>query len=168
MNRLILVVLLFVISSSIGIKGQTTYNKIARDTIVTKNGFLGKVYLLNGKKLTLPVMEWFMSDYPTADDAIQAASRTDQFSVAGFSIGGLFALGGTLVYAQNKDLGKDMFTVSSIGLGTGFLLQLFSNGYKSKAVKGYNQEIKTLYKNDSAHLFLIQKDIGGGVVMEFD
>ena len=167
MNRLILIALLFAIIPSIVINGQTTYNKIARDTIVTKNGFLGKDYLLNGKKLTLPVMQWFMSDYPTADDAIQVASRTDQLSVAGFSIGGVFALGGSLVYAQNKDLGQDMFTLAGIGLGAGFLLQLFSNAYTSKAVKGYNHEIKTLYKNDSAHLYLIQKDIGGGVVFNF-
>lgn len=167
MNRAILTALLFTMIPLVVIKAQTTYNKIARDTIVSKNGFLGKIYLLNGKKLNLPVMQWFMSDYPTAHDAIQAASRTDQLSVASYGIGSLFALGGALVYGDNEEIGKDMFVISGIGISSGFLFQLFSGTYRNKAVQSYNNEIKTLYKNDSAHLYLMQKDLGGGVVVEF-
>ena len=154
MNRLILISLCFTALYSTVANCQTTYNKIARDTIVTKPVFLGKAYLLNGKKLTLPVMEWFMSDYPSANDAIQVASTTDQLGVVAYSIGGLFALGGGLVYQQNEELGGDLLTLSGIGLGTGFLLQLVSGGYSKKAVRNYNYEIKTLYNQESSSLMV--------------
>lgn len=153
MDRLMVIALLFAMLPTMVINGQTTYNKIARDTIVTQKVFLGKTYLLNGKKLTLPVMQWFMSDYPTANDAIRVAVKSDQLSIVGFTVGSLFALGGTLVYNQNDELGEDLFLLSGVGLGSGMLLQLFSGAYQSKAVKGYNYEIKSLYRDDSAQVY---------------
>ena len=128
--------------------GQNTYQNIVRDTIVTLRRFPANTYLLDGKKLNLSVMEWFMTDYPDAHDQINLCILTEQASVAGYSIGALFGLTGLLVNRQDPHLGNDLLQIGSIGIGSGIVFHLFSGGFKKKAVRYYNEDVRKLYKKD--------------------
>ncbi len=134
------------------VSGQSTYNKIVRDTIITIPGFLHNTYLLDGKKMTLPVMDWFMMDYPTAHDEINLALLTNQASIVGYTIGGLFGLSGLLIYQRDKALGGDLLQLGGIGIGAGITFQVFSGIFKRRAVRTYNQEIIHLYKKQGTAL----------------
>jgi hypothetical protein len=134
------------------LSAQTTYNQLVRDTIITHSGFLAPTYLLNGKKLNLTVMQWFMSDYPVAYDPIRAAVVSDQLSVVSYSIGGLIAVTGLLVIQTNEGLGREMLMVGGGGLGGGLILQFLSAGYQKKAVREYNQCIRNNFEGKSARL----------------
>ena len=163
-TRFLFIVLLF---PSIYLSGQRTYRTIVRDTIVTKSVFLGKAYLLDGKKLTLPVMQWFMSDHPSAYDKIQVSGITNQLSLASLTIGGIFTLTGVLANSENESLGEDLLTIGGIGLGSGLIFQLISGSYKKGAVRAYNEEIKLIYANQQTSLKWELSDDGIGLRLGF-
>ncbi len=139
---------LFLCSMTI-LHGQQTYDKFAKDTIVTVSGFPNKIYLLGGKKLSLPVMEWFMDDYPAAHDQIRVAIFGDQLSLASYTIGGVFCLSGLLIHPQNPGLGNDLLKIGGIGLGGGVISQIWSARIQRKAVNIYNKEIRQYYARQS-------------------
>ena len=120
--------------------------EIAKDTIITKSELFGSIYLLDGKKLTLPVMEWFMRDYPSSFDAIQGAVVADQLSVATYSVGSIFLLGGLLINRQDQRLSNDLYVLGGISIGGGILLQGISGRFQKKAVAVYNAEVKKDYE----------------------
>jgi hypothetical protein len=128
--------------------GQNTYQNIVRDTIVTLRAFPVNTYLLDGKKLNLSVMDWFMTDYPAAHDQINLSMLTEQVSVASYSIGALFGLTGLLVHQQDPHLGNDLLQIGSIGIGSGIVFHFFSGGFKKRAVRYYNEDVRKLYKTE--------------------
>ncbi len=130
------------------LRAQPTYHEIAQDTIVTLRQFPRNAYLLNGKKLSLPVMHWFMADYQSAADQADLAVLSNQLSVAGYSVGSVFLLTGILVSDQNKRLSNNLFGLGAIGMGAGLVFQLLSQGHEKKAVRRYNLEIKALYRSN--------------------
>ena len=130
-------------------QGQSTYRKIAGDTIVVTNNEFGiNVFLLDGKKLNIPVMKWFMSDYPAADTNIRWASLGNTLSKTGYGVSGLFIFSGFLVDKRNKPARKDLFTLGGIIGGSGVVLQIVSEFFKMGAVKAYNEEILLFYMKD--------------------
>ncbi len=148
--------------------GQATYQEIARDTIVQVPGFLGRTYLLDGKRLNLPVMEWFMSDYSEARERVRVAVLTDQLSIVSYTIGGLMGFAGILVRADNRGLSDDLFTISGIGLGGGITLQIISGSFQRKAVRSYNNQIQTLYQQQHVGYAMQMTDKGLTLILHFD
>ncbi len=140
--------------------GQNTYQNIVRDTIVTLRGFPTNTYLLDGKKLNLSVMDWFMSDYPAANDQINLCILTEQVSVASYSIGALFGLTGLLINQQDPHLRHDLLQLGGIGIGSGIIFHLFSGGFKRRAVRYYNEDVRNLYKTDGNRL-KVKLDLNG-------
>jgi len=136
--------------------GQPTLSSLARDTIVAKSDFMNTTYLLSGKKLTLPVMQWFMSDYPEANDYIRVAALSSQVSLTGFSVGGLFGLSGLFIYQQNERIGSDMLKLGIGGIGVGVAFQLLSSAYKKKATKSYNRAVKNFFHVQGAAQFKLE------------
>jgi hypothetical protein len=131
------------------IEGQTTYQQIAKDTIVQIPGLLGKTYLLDGKKLNLSVMEWFMTDYPEAHEQVRAAVVTDQLSIVSYTFGGLMGIAGILTRSENRSLSNDLLTIGGVGVGGGITLQIISGSFQRRAVHSYNANIRSLYKNQT-------------------
>ena len=129
---------------------QSTYRKIAGDTIVvTQNEFGINVFLLDGKKLNIPVMKWFMSEYPVADSNIRWASLGNTLSKTSYGISGLFIFSGFLVDKRNKPARKDLFTLGGVIGGSGVVIQIVSEFFKIGAVQAYNDEILLFYLNDN-------------------
>ncbi|HQU59016.1 MAG: hypothetical protein KDD02_09435 [Phaeodactylibacter sp.] len=128
--------------------GQDTFHELAQDTIVTRPAFLGNVYLLDGKRINLQVMQWFMTDHPLAYDQIRGAAVTDQMAVIGYTAGGLIFLSGYLIGQQDQGTGNDLMLMGGAGLGAGFFLTLISNGYKRRAVLFYNKDIRQFHQKD--------------------
>lgn len=129
------------------IKAQPTYQKIAGDTIViTHNDFGVNVYLLDGKKLNLPVMKWFMSDYPAAYSNIKLASATQSVSNFGYGMGGVLLFSGFLIDKKNRPARKEFFTLGALFTGGGLIVQIVAELFKFSAVEAYNGEIKLLYQ----------------------
>lgn len=112
------------------------------DTILVIKTDIGPTYYFQGRKINLPIMEWFMQDYPKARSEISTAVIADQLSVASYSVGSLFAVTSLLVYEPNKLLGKDLLTLGGITLGAGIIFQIVSGNFKRKAVHHYNKEVK--------------------------
>ncbi len=125
---------------------QSTYQSIVRDTIVTLRTFPAYTYLLDGKKLNLSVMDWFMTDYPAAHDQINLAILSEQVSVASYSIGALFGLTGLLVQRQDPHLGTDLLQIGGIGIGSGIVFSFFSGTFKKRAVRFYNEDVRQFYQ----------------------
>lgn len=147
---------------------QPTLSSLARDTIVAKSEFLSTTYLLNGKKLTLPVMQWFLSDYPESNDEIKVAALSSQASLAGFSVGGLFGLSGLFIYQQNERIGGDMLKIGAVGIGAGVAFQLLAAAYKKRAVKSYNCAVKKVFHaQGAAHFKLDLQPDGAGIRFAF-
>ncbi|MFN7120291.1 MAG: hypothetical protein ACK4TA_26110 [Saprospiraceae bacterium] len=146
MWRITVACIIFLMVGNIAL-GQSTYQSIVRDTIVTLHKFPANTYLLDGKKLNLSVMEWFMTDFSDAHDQISLAILSEQVSVASYSIGALFGLTGLLVYRQDPHLGNDLMQVGSIGLGSGIAFSIFSGTFKKRAVRLYNEDVRKLYNN---------------------
>ncbi len=138
------------------VHSQPTLSIIVKDTIVTKTAFMSTTYLLNGKKLNLPVMQWFMSDYPEANDQIRIAALSNQVSLAGFSVAGIFGLSGLFIYQQNERIGGDMLKIGIGGLGTGIVFQLLSSAYKKNAARQYNHAVKQHYHSQGAGHFKLE------------
>ena len=123
--------------------------KMAADTIISKSEFIGTTYLMNGKKLTLPVMEWFMQDYPSSFDAIQPAIVSDQLSVATYSVGSIFLIGGLFINDRDKRLSNNLIGLGGLTIGSGLLLQYISGRYQKRAIRLYNLEVKKKYSQPS-------------------
>lgn len=150
------------------VTGQSTYQSIVRDTIIMLKSFPRNTYLLDGKKLNLSVMEWFMTDFPDAHDQINLAILTEQTGVACYSIGTLFGLTGLLVYSQDPHLGNDLLELGSIGLGTGIVFQIFSGAFKKKAVRFYNKDVQQFYQKQGNRINVKVDAQGFGVVIRFE
>ena len=142
MYRKAQLMIIFVIVLTSKLYCQKQPSALARDTIVTIKRFPTNVYLLNGKKLTLPVMDWFMSDYPKARANIKVTLVSDQMSIVGYSVGGLFAITGLIAFRQNEPLGKELLKISGISIGSGLVFQVFGGTFKQKAVQAYNNAIQ--------------------------
>ncbi len=127
------------------LSGQTPYHQMAQDTIVRLSDFPNSAYLLNGKKLNLSVMEWFMSDYPRPHEHIRMAIFTDQLSILSYTFGGVFCLSGLLLRNEDQRLGDSLLRTGAIGLASGITFQIFSGSAQRKAVNAYNREIRALY-----------------------
>lgn len=145
MWRKLLTLLLFMQLMQVA-SGQNMYRSIASDTIITVRSFPTNIYLLDGKKLNLPVMDFFMSDCAAAHDQLRFAMLSNQLAAAGYSIGTLFGLTGLLVNRQSPQLGGNLLQIGGVGIGTGFLFQVFSNKFKKKAVRLYNEDVRALHK----------------------
>jgi hypothetical protein len=130
--------------------GQSTYHSLAQDTIITKQGFLTNTYLLDGKRLSLEVMEFFMAGNPSAYNQIKVANLTDQLSLAGYSIGSILLLTGILINEDNPRLSRDLYFYGGIGLGSGIIFQIISHTYQKEAVYLYNEGIKSAYHRKSS------------------
>ncbi len=126
--------------------GQDLYHELAQDTIVTRPAFPGKVYLLDGKRLNLQVMEWFMAGHPQAHDQIRVAGVTSQLAAVSFTAGGLVFLGGYLISQEDRAAGQGLLQIGGAGLGAGFLLTLVSSSYKHRAVEAYNSDIRQYFQ----------------------
>jgi hypothetical protein len=121
---------------------QTPYRSLPQDTIVVRPGFLNNIYLLDGKRLNLQVMQWFMTDHPAPYSNIRAAAVADQLAVAGYAVGGLIFLSGYLIRQQDPSTGKNLMRTGGLGLGAGLILTIASNGFQHKAVLLYNEDIR--------------------------
>ena len=147
---------------------QPTLSSLARDTIVAKSEFLSTTYLLNGKKLTLPVMQWFMSDYPEANDQIRISALSSQVSLTGLSVGGLFGLSGLFLYQQNERIGGDMLKIGAGGIALGVGFQLLASVYKKRAAKSYNRAVrKSFHAQGSTDFKLELQPDGSGIRFAF-
>lgn len=160
----------FVILLLIGSFGfaQSTYQSIVRDTIVTLRTFPAKTYLLDGKKLNLSVMDWFMTDYSAAHDQINLAILSEQVSVASYSIGALFGLTGLLVQRQDPHLGSELLQIGGIGLSSGIAFSIFSGTFKKRAVRFYNEDVRQLYQeqDNRVHVKIKPNGIGIGLFLQ--
>ena len=136
------------------------YRYMASDTIVTKKSFAGNVYLLNGKKMNLSVMSWFMSDFPISNDKIQIANMSNRLSKLGYTVGGIFFLAGALSYENNRPASKDFFSISGASIGGSLVLQMISNFFKKESVEHYNRAIIYIYKNGSPVTGVEHSNIG--------
>lgn len=149
LRRLLFLLLFFVLS----FKCHAQLNLgIASDTIITKTDIFGSTYLLNGKQLTLPVMEWFMQDYPASYDAIQPAKISDQLSVAVYSGGSVFLLGGLLVDNRDRKLRNNLLLMGGITISGGILLQYVSTRFQKRAIRLYNMEVKKRYQASNVYI----------------
>lgn len=106
-----------------------------------------------------------MRDYPSSYDAIQPAIITDQLSVATYSVGSIFLLGGLLVNQQDRKLSSELYLLGGITISSGVLLQVISGSFQKKAVELYNVEVKKSYgqaRKLSLELGLIDGGFGIG------
>ena len=124
---------------------QSPYHELAQDTIITRPIFFGNAYLLDGKPLSLQVMQWFMTDHPLAHDQIRVAVVSDQLAAVSFTVGGIIFLGGILVRQGDQGAGEDLMLMGGAGLGGGLLFSIISGGHQRRAVQLYNEDIKRTY-----------------------
>ena len=137
-EKILLLSFVFILAS-----GQENYAQISKpDTILTQPGFLGNTYLLDGKKMNLHVLKWFMQEYPLAHEEIQAAAFSDQLSAFGYTVGGILFFSGFFLYETNRPLSRDLLAYGTYGIGGGLLFQFVAGRYEKKAVRIYNQEVK--------------------------
>jgi len=128
---------------------QSTLGHISRDTIVKRNEMLGTAYYLDGKRLNLAVMEWFMSDYPEAYSPIRGAVISDQLSVATYATGGLFVLTGVLIREDDLNLSNDMLKLGILSGAAGVVFQVIEIAFKKNAVAKYNEGILDRHRRES-------------------
>lgn len=158
--------LCFFLFFSLVLSAQVINGDRARDTIMYRSNFLNRTYLLDGKPLTLPVMAFFMKDFPIPDHKIKLAQLTDQLCIAGYSVGSLFTIGGLLVSRQNKDLGGDLIQMGLIGIGSGLVFQVISGSFKVSAVRHYNEAVKSRAGKDTSILLFKAGRDGAGIVVK--
>lgn len=127
---------------TLSLQGQSTFRSLASDTIVRHQEFLGPGYYLDGKRLNLAVMDWFMSDYPQAREQIRLAVVSDQLSVATYAVGGLFVLSGVLVRGDDVNLSNDMLKLGILSGGAGVAFQILEVTFKKNAVQKYNEGVR--------------------------
>ncbi len=147
------------------LSAQIIHKDRARDTIIYQSNFLNRTYLLDGKPLTLPVMAFFMKDFPVPDNKIKMAQLTDQLCIAGYSVGSLFTIGGLMVNRQNKDLGGDLLQLGLVSIGSGLIFQIISGSFKISAVKHYNEAVKRIQKNETSALNFRAGPEGVGIIV---
>ena len=150
------------------LSAQIAHTEIARDTIAYQSSFLNRSYHLNGKPLTLPVMAFFMKDFPGPNNDIQAAQLSDQLCITGYSLGSLFTVGGFMVARQNKDLGQDLIQLGLAGIGAGLIFQLISGSFKFRAVRHYNEEVQKIYRKNSSRIEIKADFYQAGLYIGFD
>ena len=124
------------------LRAQPLYHELAQDTIVTRAGFPSPTYLLGGKRLNLPVMQWFLIDVSGAAENIMFARVANQFSTAGYTYGVAFGMSGLLLRGTNRAVANDFLKGSVLGLGTGIAFHLVTNSLKRAAVRRYNAEVR--------------------------
>lgn len=146
----LITILLFMVIQSIA---QPTYKQLAGDTIVIHDSFLNTSYLLNGKRLNPVVMEWFMSDYPEAYEAIRISNISEQISTGSYIVGSLFLLSSFLTDSETRpQLVNNLQFYGGLGLGGGILFQLVSGKARRNAVDNYNQDIRQIYRSKTGNL----------------
>lgn len=151
--------LVFVIGA-IPCLSQSTLGHISRDTIIIRQELLGNAFYLDGKRLNLAVMEWFMSDYPGAYSPIRGAVISDQLSVATYATGGLFALTGVLIREDDLNLSNDMLKLGILSGAAGVVFQVIEIAFKKNAVTKYNECIREHHQRESG----IRVGVGDGRV----
>ncbi|MCO6489619.1 MAG: hypothetical protein J5I98_14485 [Phaeodactylibacter sp.] len=134
-----------------GVFSQSPYHELAKDTIITRPALFGNAYLLDGKRLNIQVMQWFMTDHPLAHDQMQVAVVSDQMAAVSYTIGGIIFLGGLLIRQDNRGTGEDLMLLGGAGIGGGLLLSIISGSHQRRAVQLYNEDIKRYY-NSSARV----------------
>ncbi|MEL7123623.1 MAG: hypothetical protein AAFO07_29545 [Bacteroidota bacterium] len=139
---------------------QVPLSTLTQDTIVQLPTFLNTTYLLDGKRLTPQVMEWFMKDVPSAHENIRLSMISDQISITGYTLGSLFVLSSFFIPDENAKTSRNLRTVGGISILSGICLQIVGNDFKKKSVNQYNQSIKALHqaKQQSKELKL---EVGG-------
>ncbi len=130
-------------------RGQKTFHALAQDTIVIKKGTLGPTYYLDGKRMGLPVMDWFMSDHPAAKDHIRTATVTNQLSITGYGLGGVFLMSGILVAEEDAQISSNLVRWGAYSFGAGILLQIISGSFQRSAVRLYNEDIRSIYQKNT-------------------
>ena len=125
---------------------QVPLSTLTQDTIVRLPTFLNSTYLLDGKKLTPQVMEWFMKDVPGAHENIRLSMISDQISITGYTLGSLFVLSSFFIPDDNTKASRNLRTVGAISILSGISLQIVGNDFKKKSVHEYNQSIKSLHQ----------------------
>lgn len=164
--KIIALLLLYLIASE-GAKGQKIHSELGRDTIVTSKNFPGSYYVMDGRKLTLPVMQWLMHDYSEAQTEIRLAVMSENLSIGAYAIGGLFIIGGFLISEEDKNLSRAIYTWGGIGIGTGILLHVISTTFQKKAVKAYNSEVKAKYFENTPNVKLGITNNGVMIILGF-
>jgi len=152
--------------ASIALSGQSTFRSLASDTIVQRQEFLGRGYYLDGKRLNLAVMEWFMSDYPGAQEQIGLASVSDQMSAVTYTTGGLFILGSILVRKDDLNLSNDMLKLGVLAGGAGVVFQILEVTFKKSAVQKYNEGVRSHHQAMSSLMVGVEGS-GVGVAWRF-
>lgn len=142
---------------------------IATDTIYYRHELLNRDYSLKGKPLTLPVMAFFMKDYPAAYNELRVAQLSDQLCIAGYSMGSLFTIGGMMFARQDKQLSEGLIKMGLTGIGAGLVFQLISGKYKMRAVRIYNEQVKrNEEKKHSMRVEVKTGMMGAGILVGFD
>lgn len=147
------------------LSAQVTKQDLASDTIIYRSTFLNRTYLLDGKPLSLPVMAFFMKDFPIPNNEISMAQFSDQLSIAGYGVGSLFTIGGLFISRQNQDLGNDLIQTGLIGVGAGLVFQIISGDFKFQAVKHYNEALKKGYQKNTSVLHFKADPYRAGIVV---
>ena len=132
-----------------GTFSQSPYHEMAKDTIITRPILFGNAYLLDGKRLNIQVMQWFMTDHPFAHDQIRVSVVSGQMAAVGYTVGGMIFLGGLLVWQDDKAAGKDLMLMGGAGIGAGLFFSIISGGHQRKAVQLYNEDIKRYYDSSA-------------------
>ena len=151
----------------INASAQGLQQELGRDTFYYRTSFLNRTYLLDGKPVNLPVMAFFMRDIPESNNDINIAQISDQLTIAGYSIGSLFTIGGMFVTRQDKELGNGLIQLGLIGISSGVIFQIVSGHFKFEAVKHYNKAVK---RNDRKKVSNLQVRLGiqqTGIVLGF-
>lgn len=161
----ILPIILLLSAGCSNVFAQKPNDLLLTDTILTRASFLGNSYYLKGKRMDLSVMRWFMSDYQEPYDQIQVAVLTDQLSIAGYGLGGVFAFSGLFIFEENRPLANRLLKIGGISIGAGLILQIFSEAYQKKAVRLYNREIVKAYKAKQAMSLNVDVE-GAGVSVQ--
>ncbi|MCB0560284.1 MAG: hypothetical protein H6573_33140 [Lewinellaceae bacterium] len=149
-----------------GALSQSPYHEMAKDTIITRPLFFGNAYLLDGKRLNIQVMQWFMTDHPLAHDQIRVSVVSGQMAGVGYTVGGMIFLGGLLVGQDDRAAGEDLMLMGGVGIGAGLLLSIISGGHQRRAVQLYNEDIKR-YFNSSAGMEWHIGFSGNGLTLRF-
>lgn len=138
--------------------GQRPLGTLLRDTIVQVPEFLSTGYYLDGKRLNLPVMDWFMRDFEDAHIPLQGAIISDQLSVATYAAGGILLLTGALIREDNLNVSNDLISVGVLSSGAGLVFHLIELGFKRTAVERYNTNIKQRNKQRESLRVIIDQN----------